>query len=690
MIAKCCQFKFESYSRQRNRALSELPIDTAWTLFLDADEWLPAKLKTEITQVLNAESPQCGFFLRRRFYWWNTWIRRGYYPVWILRLFRSGKGRCEDREVNEHILVDGASGYLQNDFIHQDRKPLTEWIEKHNRYALKEAQALLRAVNGRDTLPASFSGPQAARMRWLRERVYNRLPPIVRPFLFFFYRVVFRGGALDGWRAVAYHFLQAFWYPLLIDLHFWSWYRSPPLLACPVFRTHEDSLADNFPPERNAQASLVFERALYWAKWGHDVTVLTCAPNFPEGKVYPGYSNRCRQVEQLSGIRIVRIKTFIAANSGRILRILDYLSFMLAAVLAGLFEQRPDVIVATSPQFFAAVGGWVLSSWRRLPFVMEVRDLWPDSIVAVGAMKKSFAIRYLEKLELLLYRRAAAVVVLTPSFRTNLLKRQVPDEKIHCILSGVDLARYSPVRRDPALANEWGIGPNDFVIGYVGTFGMAHGLQNVLDAAALIPHSQVRFILVGTGQERENLLTELGRRRLENVTIIPAQTKEKIRDFWGLCDISLVHLRNTPLFETVIPSKIFESMGMGLPVLLAAPAGEASGIVEGEDMGIWVPAENPRALAAAALTLRENRALRERFAQNSLAAAPRYSREEKSKEMLAVLESICPVSAVTRQPIEAEPETNGMAASLRALSQQLDAAGRGAKVDVEIREHQAR
>lgn len=415
-------------------------------------------------------------------------------------------------------------------------------------------------------------------------------------------------------------------------------------------------LADNFPPERNAQASLVFERALYWAKWGHDVTVLTCAPNFPEGKVYPGYSNRWRQVEQFSGIRVVRVKTFIAANTGKALRIFDYLSFMFAALLAGLWERRPDLVVATSPQFFAAVGGWLLSSWRRLPFVMEVRDLWPDSIVAVGAMKKSLAIRCLEKLELFLYRKAAAVVVLTPAFRANLINRSVPSEKTHCIVSGVDLSRYSPVQRDTALGTEWGIRPDEFVIGYIGTFGMAHGLKNVLDAAALISDSQVRFMLIGTGQDREELLAELGRRCLKNVTIIPAQPKERIRDFWGLCDISLVHLRNTPLFKTVIPSKIFESMGMGLPVLLAAPAGEASGIVASEDMGIWIQAENPGALAAAAIELQQNRALRERFAQNSLTAAPRYSREEKSREMLAVLESVCIASELRARCTKVEPE----------------------------------
>lgn len=214
------QFRFEGFSQQRNRALSELPIDTEWVLFLDADEWIPGDLKEEIAKKLSQKPVEHGFFLRRRFYWMGAWVRRGYYPVWILRLFRHGHARCEDRSVNEHLVLDGAAGFLQHDFIHQDRKPVSDWIEKHNRYAVKEARELLRIQGQPAQLPARFRGSQAERVRWLRERVYNRLPPILRPFLLFGYRVIVCGGLLDGWRAVLYHFLQAFWYPLLIDVNF--------------------------------------------------------------------------------------------------------------------------------------------------------------------------------------------------------------------------------------------------------------------------------------------------------------------------------------------------------------------------------------------------------------------------------------------------------------------------------------
>jgi glycosyltransferase involved in cell wall biosynthesis len=222
------QFPFEGYSQQRNRALSQLPIETEWVLFLDADEWIPEDLKREITSTLGRRPAENGFFLRRRFYWMNTWIRRGYYPVWILRLFRSGRGCCEDRSVNEHIVVDGPTGFLKNDFIHQDRKTFSDWIEKHNRYALKEAEELLRQqqARGGGMLSARLLGSQAERVRWLREHVYNCLPPLVRPFLFFLYRVVARGGIFDGWKSLVYHFFQAFWYPLLIDIYFLELTRS--------------------------------------------------------------------------------------------------------------------------------------------------------------------------------------------------------------------------------------------------------------------------------------------------------------------------------------------------------------------------------------------------------------------------------------------------------------------------------
>jgi glycosyltransferase involved in cell wall biosynthesis len=396
-------------------------------------------------------------------------------------------------------------------------------------------------------------------------------------------------------------------------------------------------LADNFPPERNAQASRVYERACYWVNWGHDVTVLTCAPNFPEGKVYPGYANAWYRVEEMSGIRVVRVKTFVAANSGTVLRILDFLSFMLAALVAGLIQRKGDVIAVTSPQFFAAVAACALAWIRGVPFVMEVSDLWPDSIAAVGAMKKGFALRMIEKLELLMYSRAERIIPLTHSFKRNLTDRGVPAGKIDVVINGVDLGRYAPRPRNLALAEEWGIFPGEFVIGYVGTHGMAHALGNVLDAAERT-NSGIRWLLVGNGAEREKLVARATRCGLRNLTMIPAQPKERMPDVWSLCDIALVHLRDTALFETVIPSKIFEAMGMGLPILLACPSGEASRLIADSGAGLCVTPEDPDDLANAAILLATNPELTRKYASRSLAAAPRYSRERQARDYMTALE----------------------------------------------------
>lgn len=409
-------------------------------------------------------------------------------------------------------------------------------------------------------------------------------------------------------------------------------------------------LADNFPPERNAQASRVYERACYWVRWGHRVTVITCAPNFPEGKVYPGYKNKLYQVEYMDGIRVVRVKTFIAPNVGKVLRIIDFLSYMVAAFLAGLIQPRPTVVAATSPQFFAAVAGWALAAARRLPFVLEVSDLWPESIVAVGAMKRNLALRVIESLELFLYDRAARVVVLTPAFKENLVSRGVSGRKADVVLNGVDLSRFAPRPRDPELACAWGLSETDFVVGYIGTVGMAHGLHNVLEAAAGCP-DRIRFLIIGPGADRDRLVAEAERRGLHNVQFIPPQPKQTIPTYWSLCDVALVHLRGAPLFTTVIPSKIFEAMGMGLPILMVSPEGEASRLVLREGAGIWVPPDDPVALRDAVLLLEHNLELRRQLAERSRLAAPRYSRERQAREMLSVLEATAGVRAF--QPITA-------------------------------------
>jgi colanic acid biosynthesis glycosyl transferase WcaI len=352
-------------------------------------------------------------------------------------------------------------------------------------------------------------------------------------------------------------------------------------------------LTDNFPPEGNAIASRVYERACYWVEAGHQVTVITSAPNFPEGKVYAGYKNKFYQTEIMNGIRVVRVKTFIAKNKGFLLRTLDFISYVLPALLAGLAQQKPDVIAATTPQLFVGLTGVLLKIFRRVPFVLEVADIWPASIVSVGAMKKNLLIRSLEKLELFLYRSATAIVVLTAAFKVNLTSRGVPADKITVVINGVDLRKFSPSEKNHALARDTGITPDQFVVGYLGTHGMAHGLMNVLHTAERLTDKKIFFLFVGAGAERDELITYANAKHLTNVKFLPAQPKSSMPQFWSICDAALIHLKNDPVFAEVIPSKIFEAMGMGLPIILAAPAGEASAIVIKEKAGLWVAPQHP-------------------------------------------------------------------------------------------------
>ena len=215
------QNRFVNYARQRNFALEQLPIQTEWVFFLDADEWLPDDLKREICEVLTRNPEENGFYLKRRLIWMGKWIRHGYYPTWILRLFRHGHARCEDRAVNEHIIVNGKTGYLRQDFMHEDHKGVGDWIEKHNRYASQEALELLKLAEHCDQeIKARFWGSQAQRKRWLRKCIWNRLPHLIRPIFYYFYRYILRGGFLDGRAAFIYHFLQGLWFPMLIDVKY--------------------------------------------------------------------------------------------------------------------------------------------------------------------------------------------------------------------------------------------------------------------------------------------------------------------------------------------------------------------------------------------------------------------------------------------------------------------------------------
>lgn len=402
-------------------------------------------------------------------------------------------------------------------------------------------------------------------------------------------------------------------------------------------------LSDNFPPEVNAPASRTHEHCRLWAQAGHNVTVITCAPNFPKGELFPGYKNALWQTEVMDGVRVVRVWSYITTKTGMGARFADYVSYVFMAGVASLFVGRVNVVVGTSPQFFTAFGAWIIGMVKRAPWVFELRDIWPESIKAVGEMKNAQrALRWLENIELFLYRRANRIVSVTHSFRRTLGARGIDTSKIDVVTNGVDVARFKPQPKDRELEEKLGL-QGRFVAGYIGTHGMAHALETLLKTAQQVKQlpdgDRFRFLFLGDGARKEALKQQAKDMALDNVVFLDSVPKDEVVRYWSLLDVSIIHLRKTELFTTVIPSKLFECMGMGIPVLHGV-AGESADIVEREGVGRVFEPENVQQLVQGLKDMRDDTAMRQSMKERGLQASLRYDRNNLGLEMLAVLEAL--------------------------------------------------
>lgn len=329
-------------------------------------------------------------------------------------------------------------------------------------------------------------------------------------------------------------------------------------------------LSHYFPPEVNAPATRTYEHCKRWVARGHKVTVVTCAPNCPSGVVYEGYKNSLRTVEQIDGVTVIRVATWLAPNKGFIKRILNYVSYMVNAVVQSVFMRKVDVVVATSPQFFCGWAGVLLHWLRRWPFILEIRDIWPESIVTVGAMKKSRVITFLEKLEMIMYHAADHIVTVGDGYKNNISKKGITPGKLSVVINGVDLTRFKQVDNTTAVKKQYH-SENRFICSYIGTVGMAHGLEVMLDAAEQYQkkgRDDIMLWIVGDGAHREKLESDATRRGLTNTVFTGRLPKEEMPAIIAASDACLVHLNGTELFGSVIPSKIFELMAMDVPIIM--------------------------------------------------------------------------------------------------------------------------
>jgi colanic acid biosynthesis glycosyl transferase WcaI len=408
-----------------------------------------------------------------------------------------------------------------------------------------------------------------------------------------------------------------------------------------------------FPPEMGAPAARAAELAHHWASAGHEVTVLTGFPNHPTGVVPDEWRPRLRRLtyrEKIKDVKVIRTWLWPLPNRKAHERMRNYASFCLSAGLRGLAIDRPDVIIATSPQLLVGLAGWWLGFARKVPFVFEVRDLWPESLAAVGiGDENSLLHRALAGIAGFLYERSQHIVVVTSAFKDHLIERwRVPAEKISVVENGVETDLFTPstLTEDQALKQQLGA-EGKFLASYIGTMGNAHGLETLLDAAGQLQSQNMPtlFLLIGEGAEKEEIKALAQSRGLANVHFLDQQPREKIPAFISASDACLVLLKKTDVFKTVIPTKMLEFMSCARPVILGVD-GEARQIVEKAEAGLVIEPENAAELALAVRHLAEDPELGTMLGQHGREyILQHYSRARTAEKYIDVLRRLLTKSA---------------------------------------------
>ena len=397
-----------------------------------------------------------------------------------------------------------------------------------------------------------------------------------------------------------------------------------------------------FYPEIGAPSARLKEMADAWVSEGHQVSVITNFPNHPTGIIHPGYKGQKFMIEWIEGLKIIRCRTFATPNAGFLKKIISHLIFMFNSVAQGIKHvKKSDVIIASSPTLFCVVSAWFISRRQKVPYIFEVRDLWPAIFVELGTLKNSIIINILEKLELFLYHKSAAVVTVTQSFAQNIITRGIDNNKVHFIPNGVDLTRFYPDQECGSLLRKQLFLQDKFIMLYIGAHGISHGLSSILAAAKLLyKQKNIHFLFVGEGAEKDKLLKLARDMQLKNITFLSGQPKNEMRSFYNLADACLVPLRNIPLFNTFIPSKIFEIMGCGRPIL-ASLKGEAANILQQSGGAIIVPPENSNKIAKGILTLvHDNERCSLMGTEGRNFVSQNYDRTMLAKKYLKVMEKI--------------------------------------------------
>ena len=374
-----------------------------------------------------------------------------------------------------------------------------------------------------------------------------------------------------------------------------------------------------------APAARIFELSRRWVEKGAEVTVITGFPNHPTGVKPLEYRNKVFMREEIEGISVIRTYVYATPNEGFFKRILGFMSFMFSSITQGTIQSnKQDIIIATSPQFFVAVAGYVISRLKRIPFIFEVRDIWPESIIQLGILKNKTIVKILESLELFLYRRAIHIVGVADSTVWLLTDRGIPSEKISIIKNGVDLDLFDQHVDGRSLRSELNI-HEKFLISYIGTHGLSHALDKVLDTAKILEkNDKIRFLFIGEGAEKKKLIQKAENLNLENVIFLDQIQKNELPEYYATSDMVLVTLRNLPLFKCVIPSKIFEIMAMAKPILISIEGESRNIVIEQAKAGVSITPENAEDLARQIIQIYENKELLYTLGENGRKFVERF------------------------------------------------------------------
>jgi len=343
-------------------------------------------------------------------------------------------------------------------------------------------------------------------------------------------------------------------------------------------------LTDYFPPELNAPANRMYEFAKIWVEEGHEVTVLTSFPNSPSGKLFAPYKHPAiLKIEEVDKIKVIRVWTFMAPNSGFFLRTLDHLSYAFSSILVGIFLKKSDYIIATSPQFFTVFSGYCLSLVKRCKWIFEVRDIWPQAMIVIE--KESFIFKVLEWLEIFFYKRADKIVVVTNSFKKDLVKRcNLESDKISVIFNGTSENNSHSANRSNRRLSTNQIGDGTLVVGYAGTLGVSQGFEFLLTEISKLRDEPYKFVFLGDGAKADYIREMKQQLGLDKVEVLPAVDRLKARKIISTFDIGLVPLKDFEPYRKVVPSKIFNLASNKIPILLGV-RGEASEIVKHYNIG---------------------------------------------------------------------------------------------------------